>query len=117
MEYSNPQKKEMQRLANLQPSLQDHGSKAFRPDGSLKNGYFQLRNHKVVKVSELRRISNVVSIKLEAFAETHKKALKNMKGIAYDGEGQLRDNFIELKSGKVIHKKHISKIDPNFIID
>lgn len=104
MQYSNTQKKEMERLAVNAPNLKDYGSKGLDKNGNVKQGYYRLFDNRVIKKSDLHPTQAKEN---EELVELRKLAinfpnLHNCKNLGSDASGNAKRGFLKLEDGKIV---------------
>lgn len=51
--------REIEHQAANTKGLKDYGKSGFKKDGNLKKGYYQLKDHRVIRLSQLKRLAKV----------------------------------------------------------
>ena len=121
--YTKNQQKQIEQAA-INNTVKDWGTKGCDKAGNPKQGYHRLKDGRVVKVADLigktepaatnddTTTNNDVAQPLVYDVETEAAKypnLKNLRGLGVDTDGNLREGYIELQSGKVILKRHLDK--------
>ena len=101
------QKKEVERLAQNTPNLKKYQPfEALTPKGNIKDGFLQLRNGLYIKKEDIYASQLKDYGTLAENVDT--SSLKDLKGLGYDKNGNLKKGFAILKSGKVVSIKQLN---------
>lgn len=99
-------------------TLKDHGATAIDARGNVMEGYFRLRDNRIIKLSELEDLAqakkeqwapNTLGYDPEAVAANHPE-LKNMSGIGLDKDGNAKKGFYKTAAGKVVSINKLNAI-------
>lgn len=114
--FSVTEQKNIEHLATNTANVTDYGRSAFTTNGHLKEGFYQLKDRRVVKLSELFSSNPKTATKkdytftfdIAEAAEKHKDQLKDLKGLGIDkNTNKTRNGFYLCSDGKVISLKHL----------
>lgn len=108
------QQKEIEHLATNTPNLKDRGTDGLHKNGETKQGYYQLKDNRVIKLSDLyntqlKTKDNDIDLDIEAEAAKHDAVLRDCKGGGLTKEGKAKKGYYKLKSGKVIGLNALKK--------
>lgn len=112
------QQRRLERAART-TTLKDHGAKAIDAQGNVKEGYFRLRNKRIIKLSELEDLAQAKKAQWaplgydpDAVAANHPE-LRHMPGIGLDADGNAKKGFWVTADGKVVSIKAMDAIVAN----
>lgn len=121
---NNQQKRELEQAANS-TTVKDWGSKGLDKHGNPKQGYYRLKDNRVIKTSDLlgkAKNAEKEEIKEKAYDIETEAAkhpdLSDMKNLAYLKNGKLKNGYHILTDGKVIstkqlHEAYINSLEVN----
>lgn len=114
--FSDLSDKNIEHYATNTANVTDYGRDGFTVNGILKEGFYQLKDHRVVKLSELfssnpkkaTKKDYTFNFDIAEAAEKHKDQLKDLKGLGIDkNTSKARNGFYLCSDGKVISLKHL----------
>lgn len=117
--YSITEKKNIEHLAINTANVKDYGKKGLNNNNAPKKGFYQLKDMRVIKLSEIFQPSNSSKktdpadypFDIAEKAKKHQDELRNLKGIGYDSNSkQAKPGFYLCENGKVISLKNLAEI-------
>lgn len=120
METTRLRQREINSLAINTPNLKDWGAKGLKPNGNVIQGYYRLKDNRIIKLSDLFRTTRKIPSAIgdvEAQADLFPD-LYDCKNIAFSkvvceatGETrrEMKKGFYQLTSGKIISLKKLGE--------
>jgi len=108
------QQKEIEHKATNTAGLKDYGSNGLKPDGSPKQGYYRLKDGRVISLVELTGKTILQQDNLPPNIEelSLNPEIRDVKGLGLDADGNVKNGFYRNQKGKVVGIKSVLRATP-----